>query len=63
MIATHALQAGSPGNWIVDSGARCHMCSNKKMLVYLKSLKEPMEATLGDRHALQAIGRGVVSLT
>ena len=37
------------------------MCSNK-MFVDLKPLKEPMEVTLGDGHALQAVGRGVVSL-
>ena len=62
LIATHALQAGSVGNWIVDSGATCHMCSNKKMFVDLNPLEEPMEVTLGDGHTLQAVGRGVVSL-
>ena len=62
LIATHALQAGSAGNWIVDSGATCHMCSNKKMFMDLKPLEEPMEVTLGDGHTLQAVGRGVVSL-
>ena len=32
------------------------------MFVDLKPLKKPMEVTLGDGHALQAVGRGVVSL-
>ena len=30
LVVSHALQSGSAGNWIVDSGATCHMCSNKK---------------------------------
>ena len=62
LIVTHALQAGLAGNWIVDSGATCHMCTNKKMFVDLKTLEDPMEVTLGDGRALQAVGRGVVPL-
>ena len=62
LVVSHALQAGSTGNWIVDSGATCHMCSNKKLFVDFQLLKKPMEVTLGDGHTLEAIGTGVVSL-
>ncbi len=27
LVAQQALQASAVGNWIVDSGATCHMCS------------------------------------
>ena len=62
LVVSHALQSGSAGNWIVDSGATCHMCSNKKFFVDLQPLKQQMEVTLGDGHTLKAIGSGVVSL-
>ena len=62
IVVCHALQAGPTGNWIVDSGATCHMCSNKKLFVELQPLKKPMEVSLGDGHTLEAIGRGVVPL-
>ena len=62
LVIGHALHAASTGNWIIDSGATCHMCSNKKLFVDLQPLKQPMEVTLGDGHVLEAIGRGVVSL-
>lgn len=63
LVVTLALQAGCTGNWIVDSGATCHMCNNKKLFTHLQLLKQPMEVSLGDGRALQAVGRGVVALT
>ena len=62
IVVCQALQAGPTGNWIVDSRATCHMCSNKKLFVDLQPLKKPMEVSLGDGHTLEAIGRGVVPL-
>ena len=62
LVVSHALQAGSTGNWIVDSGATCHMCNKKKLFVDYQPLKKSMEVTLGDGHTLEAIGRGVVPL-
>ena len=46
LVVSHTLQTGSAGNWIVDSGATCHMRSNKRFFVDLQPLKQPM--TLGD---------------
>ena len=31
LIVQQALQAGAVENWIVDSGATCHMCSDKQL--------------------------------
>ena len=29
LVVEHVLQAGVMGNWIVDSGATCHMCHDE----------------------------------
>ena len=39
LVAFHALSANSGGNWIVDSGATCHMCNNCEIQV-LTGLKK-----------------------
>jgi len=31
VVVCHALSAGTKDNWIVNSGATCHMCNNKKL--------------------------------
>ena len=62
LVVSHALPAGPTANWIIDSGATCHMCSNKKLFTDFQPLKKPMEVTLGDGRTLEATGRGVVSL-
>ena len=31
LVVCHALAASATGNWIVDSGATCHMCSDSKL--------------------------------
>ena len=35
-------------SWIVDSGATCHICSNKKMFHELINIDIPQNVTLGD---------------
>ena len=63
--ACHALSVSSTkptGNWIVDSGATCHMCADKTQFITLEELKKPLKVTLGDGFALQATGRGTVFL-
>ena len=37
----HAILANSRGNWIVDSGATCHMCNNGWIFAIFKSFKKP----------------------
>ena len=65
LVACHALSASDTKpveNWIVDSGATCHMCTDKAQFVKLEELKEPLEVTLGDGYALKATGRGTIFL-
>jgi len=65
LVLSHALSASSvegQDSWIVDSGATCHMCSDKRLFVELCSLEEPEEVTLGDGYAVEATGKGVVKL-
>ena len=61
-VATHALTASSKRDWIVDSGATCHMCNNKELFDEIKALDTPQEVKLGDGHTLQATAEGIVTL-
>jgi hypothetical protein len=62
-VICHALSASATtSNWIVDSGATCHMCGNSKLFANLQRLEQPIEVSLGDGHTLQATGRGNIPL-
>lgn len=63
VVASHALTANVASNWIVDSGATCHMCSDPKVFTKFRSLEPPQKVTLGDGHELKATGQGIVKLT
>ena len=65
LMVNHVLSANSTGplnEWIVNSGATCHMCCDDKLFDELHSLKQPLEVMLGDGYALEATGRGTVVL-
>jgi len=65
LMASHALSSSSDERmerWIIDSGATCHMCNDKKQFVEFKSLDPSREVTLGDDYSVEATGRGVVRL-
>ena len=49
------------GEWIIDSGATCHMSNNKNNFVRLELLEES-KITIGDGKLLKAEGRGEVKL-
>ena len=64
-MVNHVMSASSTGHlndWIVDSGATCHMCNDDKLFVELCSLEQPLEVTLGDGYVVEATGRGTVAL-
>ena len=53
LASTHTALAAesnkdSTVNWIIDSGATCHICCNKSMFLELKTLEAPEIVTLGD---------------
>ena len=62
LVVCHALSARSKDNWIVDSGATCHMCNDQNLFGNFENLPKSQEVTLGDGHALDATGQGTVSL-
>ena len=53
LATVHAPAATSIGSWVVDSGATCHMCSDKNMFVDLTQLNTPQRVTLGDGSSLE----------
>ena len=65
LVVSHALSVKSAErlkSWIVDSGATCHMCNDRKMFVEFSSLQPTQEVTLGDGYSVEATGQGVVML-
>ena len=62
MLITHALIVRSNRDWIVDSGATCHMCNDKTMFTEMKDLNPRENVTLGDGHNLEAVGEGTVDM-
>ena len=64
LLAEHtalASKAEKTDKWIIDSGATSHMCNSKEKFVELKTI-DPIKVTLGDGHALNAVGIGKVLL-
>ena len=59
---SHALSASATSNWIIDSGATCHMCNDKTLFTSFESLDKPQEVSLGDGHVSKAVAQGVVLL-
>ena len=62
MVTEHALSANRRNNWVVDSGATCHMCNNEGLFDQIIGLEIPQEITVGDGYFVQATGRGNVIL-
>ena len=64
LIVSHALSANATNQWIVDSGATCHMCNNERQFSSdFQRFDTPQQVALGDGHELEAVGRGTVYLT
>ena len=65
MIVSHALAASATNNWIVDSGATCHMSNDEEQfsLSDFRRFDKPKQVALGDGRELEAVGRGTVYLT
>ena len=61
-VADHALSVTCQENWIIDSGATCHMCNDEALFSELNVLKKSQEVSLGDGHVLEATAEGTVPL-
>ena len=62
MLISHALMATSRREWIVDSGATCHMCNDESMFTEMKKLGSSEKVTLGDGRPLEVAGEGTVDI-
>ena len=62
MLISDALVAKSRNDWIVDSGATCHMCNNRNMFVELRQLQPDEKVTLGGGSSLNVAGEGTVDM-
>ena len=60
LVVEHVLQAGVMRNWIVDSGATCHMCYDEVLFSEVQLLEKETDLTLGNGHTLRAKGKGKV---
>ena len=49
-------------NWIINSGASCHMSYDESLFSEMKRLDEPKEITVGDGSKVKAIGKGTLDL-
>ncbi len=55
LVTTHALCVVSRRNWIVDSGATCNMCNDRKHLSEMKLLESLQDVTLGEQRVFVAL--------
>jgi hypothetical protein len=63
LVTRHVLGVREPAHdWIVDSGATCHICNSKELFEDFHPLSEPQKVALGDGCTLEAIGTGVVEV-
>ena len=63
LVACHALGVqDSTDDWIVDSGATCHICNSEALFDELEPLSKPQKVTLGDGRTLEAMGVGAVEV-
>ena len=63
LVTSHVLGVTEPAHdWIVDSGATCHICNSKELFEELHSLSKSQKVTLGDGRTVEAMGTGVVEV-
>ena len=56
------LATSKKSNWIVDSGATCHMCKDVQVFDHISVLDVPQDITVGDGYSVRATGKGNVIL-
>ena len=53
---------GNSSDWIIDSGATCHMCNNLKLFSDMRELSSVQKVALGNDSMVEATARGTVYL-
>ena len=65
IASAHALSVSdsvSNVDWIIDSGATCHICCNQSLFSSIEDLDEPLAVTLGDGNNIEAKQCGTVNV-
>ena len=62
LIEQQVLTTKNISNWIVDSGATCHMCNDKSLFADIKDIEGTQDITPGDGYAVNATAKGTVEL-
>ena len=62
LVAEEVLVADKKSNWIVDSGATCHMCNEENLFSEMVPLEKQQDITVGDGYSVQATAKGTVML-
>ena len=63
VLSTDVVNQQVDTDWIVDSGATCHVCHDRSLFTDLENLKQPLDIVLGDGRSLNATASGTVILT
>ena len=63
LVTALSALGSNQDEWIIDSGATCHICSNRNLFTDIHSLERPQDITLGDGHTLPAAEVGNVAVT
>ena len=56
LVTEYALSVNRRSNWVVHSGATCHMCNNEELFDQIIGLEMPQEITMADGHSVQGTG-------
>lgn len=65
IASVHALSVSdtvSTTDWVIDSGATCHICCNQSLFASVEDLDEPLVVTLGDGKTIEVTQCGTVEV-
>ena len=65
LVVKHALsvlETTHESQWIIDSGATSHMCTDRRIFTEFRPLSKSLEVKLGDGDVLMVVGQGTVQL-
>ena len=64
LVAEQALKTGNVmTDWIINSGATCHICNDESLFTKIENLETPQEITLADGYCVKAVAKGTIELS